>query len=38
LRGLPDHQERPEGLGDDAAGVSTPIYRRPVERRDPYAV
>src|SRR6202011_4162271 len=24
LRGLPDHQERPEGLGDDAKGVSPP--------------
>ena len=23
LRGLPDHQERPEGFGDDEAGVSS---------------
>jgi hypothetical protein len=35
LRGLPDHQERPEAFGDDAQGV---IPRRPGERRDPNAV
>jgi hypothetical protein len=34
LRGLPDHQERPEGFGDDEAGLSV---RRPGEGRDPYA-
>ena len=26
LRGLPDHQERPEGFGDDAEGVRLRLY------------
>ena len=30
LRGLPDHQERPEGFGVDEAGVRHTLDRRPV--------
>ncbi len=34
LRGLPDHQERPEGIGVDEAGVSS-LAVVPGEGRDP---
>ena len=33
LRGLPDHQERPEGFGVDEAGVSSSCFTRPLRGR-----